>query len=166
MAGSRQACKFRKIAKLRTVHVEVGAEALAVDAPERRLHRARGNVPDRVLEARALDRVVVPEVLEVIRSVHLPECGEAALLQEAVQRGQLREERGERVGLVERSRGRPVVEEGDTQVEVREGGLHERFDEDINDHVRVVQVRVKLISASQNEYSTFKREGAEPEHTA
>ncbi len=65
-----------------------------------------------------------------------------------MERGEDGEGGGERVGLVlARGGGRPLVEEGDAEAEVGEGGGGERFDEDVDHDVGVVEVWVELIPA-------------------
>lgn len=65
---------------------------------------------------------------------------------EGLQDGQ---ERGERVGLVWVGGDGAFVEKGDAEVEVREGEGCQGFDEDVDDYVRVVEVRVKLVAAQK-----------------
>ena len=56
------------------------------------------------------------------------------------------EEGGEGVGLVlVRGGGRSLVEEGDAEADVWEGGGSERLEEDVDHDVRVVEVRVELV---------------------
>ena len=130
----------------RTGEVEVGAEAVRADARERGGDGADGDLADGVLEADALDGVVVAERLDVVGAVEGPEGGEAALLEERVERGEHAELRRERVRLFRvRSSGGAVVEQGDAEVEVGEGGGGERFDEDVDHDVRVVEVGVELV---------------------
>ena len=63
-----------------------------------------------------------------------------------MERGERGEERGERVGLVRVGGGRgAVVEEGDAEREVGEGRGGERFDEDVDDDVGVVEVWIELV---------------------
>lgn len=143
---------FARTPSALTGQVEVRAEALAADARERRLDRAHRHVAHRVLEPDALDGVVVPQGLDLVRAVERPEAREAALLQERVQRREHGQELRERVGLVgvragagPRGRGRPLVEEGDAEREVGEGRGGERFDEDVDHDVGVVEVGVELV---------------------
>jgi hypothetical protein len=63
-----------------------------------------------------------------------------------VERLQLREERGQRVRLVERGGWWAVVEEREAEREVGRGRLRERLEEDIDDYIGVVQIGVELIA--------------------
>lgn len=63
-----------------------------------------------------------------------------------MQRLEDREKGGERVWLVRIGRDRAFVEEGDAEVEVGEGQGSEGLDENVDNHVWVVQVRVKLVA--------------------
>ena len=104
-------------------------------------------MPDRIFKPYDLDRVVIAEALDVVGTVQGPERREAALLEEAVECSKRGEERGERVGLVlVRGVGGALVEEGDAEVEVGEGGGGECFDEDVDHYVWVVEVWVKLVT--------------------
>ena len=130
----------------RTREVEVRPQPLAADARERSLDGPDGNLPHCVLEADALDGVVVAETLDGVGAVERPEGGEAALLEERVELREEREQLRERVGLFGGGGRRgALVEEGDAEVEVGEGGGGERFDEDVDHDVRVVEVGVELV---------------------
>ena len=129
-----------------TREVEVRPQPLAADARERSLDGPDGNLPHCVLEADALDGVVVAETLDGVGAVEGPERGEAALLEERVELREEREQLRERVGLFGGGGRRgALVEEGDAEVEVGEGGGGERFDEDVDHDVRVVEVGVELV---------------------
>ena len=111
--------------------------------------RGRGHdstgVTDRVVN-QMLTQMDGAEGLDGVGAVEGPEGGEAALLEERVELCEEREQLRERVGLFGGGWGRgALVEEGDAEVEVGEGGGGERFDEDVDHDVRVVEVGVELV---------------------
>lgn len=65
-----------------------------------------------------------------------------------MERGEDGEERGQRVGLLLARGGRgTLVEERYAEAEVGEGGGGERFDEDVDHDVRVIEIWVELVPA-------------------
>lgn len=69
------------------------------------------------------------------------------MLEKVVEGGEKGEERGQRVGLIEILVRWPFVQERETEVEIGERGGGERLDEDVDDDVWIIEVRVELVAA-------------------
>ena len=79
-------------------------------------------------------------------AVNFPELGKAAAMKEGVQAAKDGQNCGERIWFVELCGNWSFVQERYTEIEVRHGCRRQGFEKDVDDHIWVVNVGVKLIT--------------------
>lgn len=66
---------------------------------------------------------------------------------------------GQRIGLVQLGIDRSLIEERYAKVEIRERGRGEGLDEDVDDHVGVVKIRIELVALSYVHVRDYLKDG-------